>query len=336
MTDAPRIWVSRLAPYKQANDRRAIFEIVVTIIPFILCWAAMWALLQVHVLLALLVALPAAGLMVRLFIIQHDCGHNSMFASRKTNDWVGRVMGIFTLTPYDYWRHSHALHHASSGNLDKRGFGDIDTMTVGEYKALDWRGRLSYRVYRHPIVMFGIGPAYLFILQHRLPLSAIGKGGASLASVLMTNAGIAILYGILIYLVGIWAFLTIQLSIVVIGASAGVWLFYVQHQFDPAHWERQENWDHSAAALHGSSFYDLPKPLMWLTGNIGIHHVHHLSSRIPFHQLPKILKDFPELKDIGRITFWQSIKCVPLSLWDEQSKRLISFREFGRRDALAA
>lgn len=334
MTDAPRIWVSRLAPYKQPNDRRAVFEIAVTVIPFIASWVAMWALMQVSVWLALLMALPAGGLMVRLFIIQHDCGHGSTFSSRRANDWVGRLLGIVTLTPYDYWRHSHALHHASSGNLDKRGFGDIDTLTVEEYQARDRRGQLLYRLYRHPVVMFGIGPAYLFVFQHRFPPGAVGKGSLLLSSTLMTNIGIALVYGLLIYLVGLWTFLLIQIPIVLIGASAGVWLFYVQHQFDPAHWDRAEDWEHAHAALHGSSYYDLPKPLMWLTGNIGIHHVHHLSSRIPFHRLPQILEDYPELKDIGRITFWQSLKCVPLALWDEKAKRLISFRAARRQQRL--
>ncbi|MDI7863592.1 fatty acid desaturase [Rhizobiaceae bacterium n13] len=320
-----------MMPYKDPDDRRALFEIAATIVPFATAWVAAWALWPVHPLLALLAVFPAAGLMVRLFIIQHDCGHGSMFTSRLANDWVGRAIGVLTLTPYDYWRHSHALHHASSGNLDKRGFGDIDTLTVDEYMALSRSGRLRYRLYRHPLVMFGIGPAYLFIFRHRLPVGAMDKGPVPWVSTLATNAGIAAIYGLLIYAIGLKAFLLVQVPIVVIGASIGVWLFYVQHQFEHAHWERTEEWQRDNAALHGSSFYDLPKPLMWLTGNIGIHHVHHLSSRIPFHRLPQILKDYPELKEIGRLTFWQSLKCVPLTLWDEQSKRLISFREARRR-----
>jgi omega-6 fatty acid desaturase (delta-12 desaturase) len=299
-------------------------------------WFAMWALSQVSPILTLLAAIPTAGMMVRLFMIQHDCGHSALFTSRMVNDWVGRVAGVLTLTPYDYWRQAHALHHAGSGNLDRRGFGDIDTLTIGEYLALDRLGRLRYRLYRHPLVMFGLGPAYLFILRHRLPFGAMKQGQMPWLSTLATNLAITAVCGLLIYLVGLPAFLLIQLPVVIIGASIGVWLFYVQHQFERTHWERNPDWKHETAALHGSSYYDLPRPLMWITGNIGIHHLHHLSSRIPFHRLPQVLKDHPELKQIGRLTFWQSLKCVRLTLWDEDGKRLISFRDLGRRLASAA
>ncbi len=295
----------------------------------------MWALLQVNYALALLAAIPAAGFMVRLFMIQHDCGHGGMFTSRLANDWIGRIMGVFTLTPYDYWRHSHALHHAGSGNLDRRGMGDIDTLTIAEYGALSWAGRLRYRLYRHPFVMFGLGPSYLFILRHRLPFGAFRKGSMPWLSSLGTNFGIAAVAGLLIYFLGAAAFFLVHLPIVMIGASIGVWLFYVQHQFDHTHWERSGEWKHETAALHGSSYYDLPKPLMWFTGNIGIHHLHHLSSRIPFHKLPKVLKDHPELGEIGRLTLWESLKCVRLTLWDEEAKRLVSFREGRRKLQLA-
>ncbi len=299
-------------------------------------WFAMWALSQVSPILTLLAAIPTAGMMVRLFMIQHDCGHSALFTSRMVNDWVGRAAGVLTLTPYDYWRQAHALHHAGSGNLDRRGFGDIDTLTIGEYLALDRLGRLRYRLYRHPLVMFGLGPAYLFILRHRLPFGAMKQGQMPWLSTLATNLAIAAVCGLLIYLVGLPAFLLIQLPVVIIGASIGVWLFYVQHQFERTHWERNPDWKHETAALHGSSYYDLPRPLMWITGNIGIHHLHHLSSRIPFHRLPQVLKDHPELKQIGRLTFWQSLKCVRLTLWDEKAKRLISFRDLGRRLASPA
>lgn len=299
-------------------------------------WFAMWALSQVSPILTLLAAIPTAGMMVRLFMIQHDCGHSALFTSRMVNDWVGRAAGVLTLTPYDYWRQAHALHHAGSGNLDRRGFGDIDTLTIGEYLALDRLGRLRYRLYRHPLVMFGLGPAYLFILRHRLPFGAMKQGQMPWLSTLATNLAIAAVCGLLIYLVGLPAFLLIQLPVVIIGASIGVWLFYVQHQFERTHWERNPDWKHETAALHGSSYYDLPRPLMWITGNIGIHHLHHLSSRIPFHRLPQVLKDHPELKQIGRLTFWQSLKCVRLTLWDEDGKRLISFRDLGRRLASPA
>ncbi len=326
-----KAWVARLAPYKRPDNRRAVFETAISVIPYLVSWFIVWAALQISFLLAVIAAIPAAGFMLRLFIIQHDCGHYALFSSRATNDWVGRVMGVFTLTPYDYWRHSHALHHASSGNLDKRGFGDIDTLTVEEYLELSPFEQLKYRLYRHPVVLFIIGPAYLFIVRHRMPYGAWKKGRTAWIGILATNLGIVAVYGLMIYLVGLHDFILTQLPIVVIGASLGVWFFYVQHQFDPTHWDRAQDWKREVSALYGSSYYDLPKPLMWMTGYIGIHHVHHLSSNVPFHRLPRIIRDYPELKDIGRLTFWQSLKCIPLALWDESSRRLISFRELGRR-----
>lgn len=328
MKDATaKLWVQRLAPYRTPDDRRASFEVVLTIGLFVALWVVMWSLLGISELAILALSIPTAGLMVRLFIIQHDCGHAAMFSSSKWNDRVGRALGILTLTPYDYWRRSHALHHSASGNLDRRGIGDIDTLTVDEYLALSRIGRMKYRLYRHPLVMFGLGPAYLFLLQHRLPLTALKEDRAALRNVIGTNIGILVVWVGLALLIGVGPFLLIQLPVTLIGASIGVWLFYVQHQFDPTHWDRSPDWNREHAALHGSSFYDLPRPLMWMTGNIGIHHVHHLSSRIPFHRLPQVLRDFPELKSIGRLTLWQSIKCVPLALWDEKARRLISFRQ---------
>jgi acyl-lipid omega-6 desaturase (Delta-12 desaturase) len=320
-------WAQRLIAYRQANTVRSVFELVITLLAFLLCWLAVYALSFVSPWLSIAAAIPTSGFMVRLFMLQHDCGHLSLFSSKLVNDWVGRALGVITLTPYDYWRHSHAMHHASSGNLDKRGMGDINTLTVAEYSALGFWGRLAYRLYRNPVVMFGIGPIYLFILQQRLPLDAFKQGTASWLSVLITNLGIAGLVAGLIYLVGWPSFLLVHFPIVFFGAAFGVWLFYVQHQFDETHWERSPNWTHEQAALHGSSYYDLPQPLMWFTGNIGIHHLHHLSARIPFYRLPQVLRDFPELRNVGRLTIWESIKCVRLVLWDEATKKLISFRE---------
>jgi acyl-lipid omega-6 desaturase (Delta-12 desaturase) len=325
LTTVEKSWPSRLAGYKTSDNLRAMFEVVVTVGPFFGLWALMWYLSTVNLWLLLPVSIPAAGFMVRLFMIQHDCGHNALFTSRRANDWLGRVLGVLTLTPYDFWRHSHAMHHAGSGNLDRRGIGDINTLTVEEYRALSRMGRLGYRLYRHPLVMFGLGPAYLFIFRHRLPFGAMRDGTMPWVSTLLCDIGIALLYAVLIYLVGFTTFLAIQLPIVLIGASIGVWLFYVQHQFEDTYWEHHSGWTHQDAALHGSTFYDLPRPLMWLTGYIGIHHVHHLSSRIPFYRLPQVLADHPHLRDIGRLTLWQSIKCVRLTLWDENAKQLVPF-----------
>jgi acyl-lipid omega-6 desaturase (Delta-12 desaturase) len=330
--------MARLAAYRNPDDLRSAFELAITFLPFVGMWAVSWYLVNLGSWFASVSIFAAGCLMVRMFVIQHDCGHSSAFSSRAANEWIGRLIGILTLTPFEYWRHSHAMHHASSGNLDRRGFGDIDTMTVDEYLAKPWLGRLRYRLYRNPIVLFIIGPAYMFLLRHRFPSGVMESGRASISSVVFTNVAAAIISAVLIYFIGWKAFLIIQVPIVCLGATVGVWMFYVQHQFDETHWDRNGTWTHEAAALHGSSFYDLPKPLMWITGNIGIHHLHHLSSRIPFHRLPQVLKENPELNEIGRLTIWQSIKAVRLALWDEKARVLVSFRELARqmktRDAL--
>ena len=327
MTAAERAWVQKLAPYRSADDRQAVVEIILTLVPFVGTWIAMYALMNVSYLLTLALVPVAACLMVRLFIVQHDCGHRAMFSSRTVNNWVGRCMGPLTLTPYEYWRYAHSMHHAGSGNLDKRGFGDIETLTISEYNSLSTFNKLRYRLYRNPFVLFIIGPAYLFIVRHRFPLWALSLGRAQWISIMTTNLSIAVLYGAIIYFIGFKAFILIQLPVVALGASIGVWLFYVQHQFDTTQWDHTETWEHEHSALHGSSFYDLPKPIMWLTGYIGIHHVHHLSSRVPFHKLPQVMRDYPELKEIGRLTFWESLKCIPLTLWDEKTRRLVSFKQ---------
>ncbi len=323
-------WSARLAPFKAADNNKAILEIIATVGPLIIAWLAIWGLFNTGTLLGYLAGavllVPGAGLMVRLFIIQHDCGHGSMFSSKQANDWVGRILGVFTFTPYDYWRKLHAAHHATSGNLDGRGMGDIDTLTVNEYKNLSAGGKLRYRLYRNPFVLFVLGPAYMFLFRHRLPVGMMSKPSAWLC-VMGTNLCIIIVAALLINTFGWVAFLAVQLPIVALGASIGVWLFYVQHQFDETYWDVKPGWTHEHAALHGSSYYDLPKPIMWLTGYIGIHHVHHLSSRIPFHKLPAVLQSHPELQDVGRLTFIESLKCIPLALWDEQARRLISFRD---------
>ena len=275
-------------------------------------------------------AVPAAGFLVRLFMIQHDCGHGSFFRRRVANDWVGRVLGALTLTPYDHWRRSHAIHHASSGNLEQRGIGDITTLTVREYLALSrWR-RLGYQLYRNPIVMFVIGPAYLFIIQHRLPIGMMRSGWQPWISAMATNGAIALLIVVMMWLVGVGPFLLVHLPITMLAASIGVWLFFVQHQFEETYWEGAPAWTHHEAALHGSSHYDLPAVLRWFTANIGVHHVHHLSSRIPYYRLPRVLRDHPELKSVGRLTLMESFACVRLVLWDESNRRLVSFRDLRR------
>jgi len=333
------MWPKLLAGYREPRTGRSVVEILVTAVPLIVLWVSMWASLSVGYWLALLLAVPAAGFLVRLFMIQHDCSHGSFFRRRAANDWVGRVIGVFTLTPHDLWQRSHAMHHAGSGNLAHRGIGDVATKTVAEYRALDWRGRLGYRLYRNPAVLFGLGPAYIFWLQHRWPVGMTRKGWKPWLSAMLTNLGILLLAVGLMWLTGVGAFLMIHLPITILAASIGVWLFYVQHQFEHTSWEADADWSHPEAALHGSSHYDLPAVLRWFTANIGVHHVHHLSSRIPFYRLPEVLRKHPELADIGRLGLLESFRCVRLVLWDEGRKRLVSFREMwrnARADAPAA
>jgi omega-6 fatty acid desaturase (delta-12 desaturase) len=323
----PRILAQYLARFRAPNLSRSIIEILITIVPLILLWTSMWFALQIGYGLYLLLAIPAAGFLVRLFMIQHDCGHGAFFRNRLANDWVGRIIGVLTLTPYDFWRRTHAAHHATSGNLELRGIGDIDTLTVDEYLTLPrWR-RLLYRLYRHPLVMFGLGPAYLFFLQHRLPVGLMRSGWQPWFSTMATNLAILMVAGVTIWAVGFGAFLLVHLPVMLIAASLGVWLFYVQHQFENTCWIHDPAWNMHEAALHGSSHYDLPMILRWFTANIGVHHVHHLCSRIPFYRLPLALSQYPDLARVGRLTLGQSLSCVRLVLWDEAARRLISFRE---------
>lgn len=322
-----RALMRNLAPYREPSTARSVLELAITAVPFVLLWGLIWVAVDAGYWIGLLLAVPAAGFLVRLFLIQHDCGHGSFFRHRLTNDWVGRTIGVVTLTPYDYWRRAHALHHANSGNLERRGIGDIDTLTVDEFRARTPLRQLLYRLYRHPIVMFGLGPAYLFILRHRLPMGLMRSGLAPWVSAMATNMAIAILVAGIIWLVGLGPFLLVQMPITLIAASIGVWLFYVQHQFEDTFWEHDRDWSFHEAALNGSSHYDLPGILRWFTANIGVHHVHHLSSRIPYYRLPEALRNHPELQNIGRLTLLQSLKTVRLVLWDEEKRRLVSFRE---------
>ncbi len=325
-TDA-RAWTQVLARYRQPSTGRSIVEIAITVVPLAALWTLAWATLDVGYWLALPLALAAAGFLVRLFAIQHDCSHGAFFRHRLANDWIGRIVSVATLTPHDVWRRTHATHHASTGNLDRRGLGDVDTLTVEEYRARGFWGRLRYRLYRHPLVLFGLAPAYLFILQHRLPVGLMRDGWRPWISSMATNLAIATLAALLIWAVGIKAFLAVHLPIMLVSASVGVWLFYVQHQFAGTTWASDEEWNLHEAALHGSSHYDLPAFLRWFTCNIGVHHVHHLSSRIPYYRLPRVLQDHPELRSVGRLTLRQSFRCVSLVLWDETERRLVSFRE---------
>ena len=325
-----RDWVQVLAKYRDPSARRSVLELMVTLVPFLLLWALAWAALSVSYLLAFAIAALNGAFLVRIFIIQHDCGHASYFQNRRLSDWLGRGLGVLTLTPYDVWKRTHAIHHSHHGNLDHRGIGDVLTLTVEEYRARSRWGRLLYRLYRHPLVLFVLGPSYLFILQNRLPLGLMTSGWRYWTSAMGTNALIGIILALIIWLGGFMPVLLIYLPTSVIGATIGVWLFYVQHQFEETQWKKTPDWQIHDAALAGSSNYKLPRVLQWLTGNIGVHHVHHLYSRIPFYRLNEVLRDHRALDEAQRLTFWESLACVKLNLWDEKLQRLMSFREAKR------
>jgi omega-6 fatty acid desaturase (delta-12 desaturase) len=322
-----RAWTRVLARYRNPSNARSIVEIGITVVPLVLLWLLMWATLDLGYWLSMLFVVPTAGFLVRLFMIQHDCSHGSFFRHRLANDWIGRAIGVITMTPYDLWRRTHAIHHATSGNLDRRGFGDVDTLTVREYWARSRWGRIRYRLYRHPLVMFGLGPAYIFFLQHRLPVGLMREGWEPWVSTMATNLAIAVVIATLSWFTGIKAFLLVHLPIMLIAGSIGVWLFYVQHQFENTTWENDPAWKFHTAALHGSSHYDLPGILAWFTANIGVHHVHHLCSNIPYYRLSRVLRDHPELRGVSRLTLLESFRCVRLVLWDETQRRLVSVCE---------
>lgn len=323
---APRDWVVILAQYREPSTLRSLFELAITIGPFVLLWILAWLSLGVSYWLTAAISLVNAAFLVRLFAIQHDCGHGSFLKNRVASDWLGRAIGVLTLTPYDVWRRSHAIHHSSSGNLGQRGMGDIHTLTVAEYGAMTPRSRFLYRLYRSPFVLFGLGPFYTFFLENRLPFGFMASARYWVYA-MATNAAIFVALALVLIFGGWMPILLIFLPSTILAATLGVWLFYVQHQFETTHWDAEEDWQLHDAALHGSSHYVLPSILQWSSANIGIHHVHHLNSRIPFYRLPEVLRDHKDLADRNRMTIRQSFASVRLHLWDEDSRRLLSFAQ---------
>jgi len=322
-----------LDAFRTAKPVRSGVELAITLLPFLSLFALILFAVQAGYLLALLLT-PLAGLfLLRLFIIQHDCGHGAFLSSRFGNDWFGRMLGVFTLTPYDCWRRSHALHHAATGNLDARGIGDVDTLTVREFFDLKPMQRFFYRFYRHPVVLLGFGPTYLFLLRHRLPIGLMKAGRIYWISAMATNAVTALIMAGLIYVFGFATTAMVFFPVLLTAASMGVWLFYIQHQFEDTHWNDRADWSFHDAALLGSSHLDLPAVLQWFTGNIGIHHVHHLASRVPFYRLPEVLKAHPRLQELNRFTALQTFRTLRLALWDEGQRRLVTFREASRKSA---
>jgi len=319
--------IKELKKYTKPNKFHSLFEIMVTIVPFVCFWIMAYVFYSINNFISVIFCFLAGAFLTRLFLIQHDCGHGSFFNSRLANDIVGRVLGVFTLTPYHAWRYSHSIHHATTGNLDKRGVGDVKTLTVNEYFDLSILYRAFYRIYRNPFIMFSIGPAYIFLIRNRLPTGICVGDRRFWLSTIGTNISITILVLLMIYFIGFREFFIIHIPVILFAALIGVWLFYIQHQFENNYWVRSDLWNFYDGALLGSSYYDLPDPLRWMTANIGIHHIHHLNSKIPFYYLDDVLKDNPQLKAVQRVTLRSSLRSIKFSLWDENKKKMVSFSE---------
>ena len=323
-------WRAILGPYGGADLRRSLTQILTSVVPLFIFWYAAYRALSVGYWLTLILAVPTAGFVMRLFLIQHDCGHGSFFKSQKVADFVGFWLGVATLTPYRYWRKTHAYHHAHSGDLGFRGLGDVDTITVSEYHEKTFLGRLRYRLYRHPFVLLGLGGFFVFALKHRFPWDIPRRWKREWASVWKTNAALAAILVLAGLTIGLKAAMLVHLPVLIVTGTVGVWLFYVQHQFEDTYWKEHTDWSYFEAGLEGSSYLVLPKPLQWVTASIGIHHIHHLSARIPNYRLQQCLDENPQLQHVTRITIWDGLKTLRLALWDEDSRRLISFREARR------
>ena len=315
-----------LGEYKKPNLRKALVQVINTFLPYCALWILM--VFMVHlgfsywILLALII--PASLLLLRIFIFFHDCCHNSFFASRRANRILGFIAGILTFTPYDDWRRSHGRHHNTTQDLDRRGVGDIWTLTVEEYLAAPKRNRLAYRFYRNPFALFGLIPFIYFFIRQRFPNRVAGK--REIYSVVFTDMAILVIIAGVSMTIGLGTYLLIQLPIMAIAGAIGVWLFYVQHQFEGVYWARQENWDPRRAALEGSSYYRLPKVLQWFTGNIGLHHIHHLHPLIPNYHLQGFYDAEPAVQAVDPVTIRRSLKSLRLNLWHEAGQKMVSFR----------
>jgi acyl-lipid omega-6 desaturase (Delta-12 desaturase) len=324
-------WSRTVAKYKRSSLLKGCWQLTNSLLPFLGLWYLMYLASLWHWWLVLPLAIPTAGFLVRIFIIQHDCGHHSFFESRWANDALGYLCGVLTLTPYHYWRRTHARHHVTSGNLTHRGHGDVGTLTVNEYLARSPLGRLRYRIYRHPLFMFFIGASYLFIVQQRFTNGVPRSWRRERISVYATNLAIAAALVIAWFTIGLPTFLLIELPVMILAAAAGSWLFFVQHQYEDAYWQPHRSWDFTRSALEGSSYYRLPRVLQWFTGNIGFHHIHHLNCRIPNYNLAACYDAEPTLRQAVTFGLVESLKCASLKLWDEDRQRMVTFSDIRSR-----
>jgi omega-6 fatty acid desaturase (delta-12 desaturase) len=320
-----KTWLKIISQYKTPSIPHSVWQLVNTFVPYVVVWIVMIWLLQFSWWLAFPLSIVGAGLMMRLFIIFHDCGHGAFFQSKAANDTIGIILGIITFTPYHRWHHAHLIHHRTSGNLDKRGVGDVWTMTVEEFQTASPKRKLMYRIYRNPSVMFLIGAPLVFLVTNRLTRKDFSR--KERISVYLTNLGIAALAFGLSWLIGWKAYLFIQLPIMYFASVIGVYLFYVQHQFPDVHWYRDEEWDYSTVAVQGASYLKLPKVLQWFSGNIGFHHIHHLSSKIPNYKLEQCHFENELFHAVEPVTLRTSWHTLRLRLWDEKNRRLVTFRE---------
>jgi omega-6 fatty acid desaturase (delta-12 desaturase) len=318
-------WRETLAPYAQAHLGRSLLDLLTSVVPYLGLSYLMYLSLETSYLLTLLIAIPASGFLVRTFILFHDCSHGSFLPSKGANMWLGTLLGLFVYSPFLRWRHDHAIHHATSGDLDRRGGGDVRTLTISEYAELPPRGRLGYRLFRNPLVMFGIGPIVALVVGPRL-VSRDARPRLR-RSVIGTNFALAALVAGLCWLMGWESYLLVQAPTVLLAGSAGIWLFYVQHQFEDAYWESAEGWSYADAALRGSSYLKLPRVLQFFSGNIGLHHVHHLSARIPNYNLQRAHDENPIFHEVPILSLWDGVRAVRFKLWDEDHGRLVTFAE---------
>jgi omega-6 fatty acid desaturase (delta-12 desaturase) len=323
----PAVWCETIARYRRPDVQKSWLQLANSLLPFFGLWYLMYRISFVSSWGMLLLAVPTAGFLVRIFIIQHDCGHHSFFRSRRANDVLGFLCGILTMTPYHYWRRTHSRHHVTSGNLDHRGYGDVGMLTVKEYLGLSAWGRWGYRVYRHPFFMFVLGATYLFVIYQRFTHGVGRTWRKERYSVYATNVAILLVLAVAWLTIGLQRFLLVHGPVMVLGAIAGSWLFFVQHQFEAAYWRSDKSWEFEPSALQGSSYYRLPALLQWFTGNIGFHHIHHLDSRIPNYHLPACYEAEPALREAVTFGFWESLSCSSLKLWDEDQERMVRFSE---------